>query len=175
MLHLFCRKWFIKVLLGNSIFLHVKIMKKLFRLENLLILFALAIGVYTVLALPPFVGSDGFPYGYVVKTSIAASMEWMWMIVPAYLIHYILRTIGRRNNTICVLHVILTIGTGIVTADFATSVIPGWHTTVYPPLYDGYSSIDFPFVASVGFWLLQAAFIVYGIVVIHRWRKTATS
>jgi hypothetical protein len=39
--------------------------------------------------------------------------------------------------------------------DFATSVVPGWHTTIFPPYFVwGISVVIFLLVATIGYWLL---------------------
>lgn len=40
--------------------------------------------------------------------------------------------------------------------DFATSVVPGWHTTIFPPYFVwGFIVIIILLLASIGYWLLS--------------------
>jgi uncharacterized membrane protein len=58
---------------------------------------------------------------------------------------------------------------------YATSVVPGWHTTIYPPLSGLTPVISYFAWFDLLFWLVQLAFLGYGFMVIRRWRKISTS
>ncbi len=153
-------------------------MKYLLRIENLLLLAPLLFGVYSIIYFTFSSDPDfGFEPSAIVNLTIASSLNWMWTLVPGYIMHYFLRVVKRRNKVICFSHVIVSLVISYFTDGygFATSVVPGWHTTIYPPLSGLNSFISYFAWFDVLFWIVQIVFLVYGFVLIELWRKPATS
>jgi membrane-associated HD superfamily phosphohydrolase len=95
--------------------------------------------------------------------------QFLFALLPAYLVHHFLRIIRKRNKMLCFAHVILSLIALIYFSswgNYAASVVPGWHTTVYPP-----QAVK-TFLFIVLFVLLQLTFIIYGLMIIQRWRRT---
>jgi hypothetical protein len=100
---------------------------------------------------------------------MGSQVQWVFMLLPAYLMHYFLRSIHRRNKVVCFIHAVATaivILYWVLMADYATSTVPGWHTTIYPPQFPG-----FYFWFNILFWLMQVLFILHGLIIIHKWKK----
>jgi hypothetical protein len=151
-------------------------MKKLLRIENLLWLVPVLLGAYVFFqyVLDPDVEFGLNPPALVLISLFVSVLGWAWQLMPGYIMHHFLRIIGRRNKIICILHVVLSLILHLPLDDYASSVVPGWHTTIYPPLFNfGFASYLSWF--DLLYWCVQIAFIVYGLVMIRRWRKTATS
>lgn len=160
-------------------------MKKLSRIENLLFLIPIA-------AIFPFgyelwqayygqtkyelyaFGRGGSIGWYLVAMMVVPFFQTVMAILPFYLLHYFLRAIDRRNKAVCYIHVIGTVVYWVLIPIFsATSVVPGWHTTVYySPMFAG-DPFTPGFWTTMLFWALQLAFIIHGVLAVRRWRKSA--
>lgn len=149
------------------------------RIEHLLAavpLLAVAWQTYQVLMRIPgqemFIGPPQTITNYVLVSQLAQFMHWVILLLPGYLMHYFLRAIGRWRPVACTIHAIITafIVAGLsLGSEAATSVAPGWHTTIYPPAFPGFGG--FIRWINIAFWLTQAIFIVYGLVIIQQWKK----
>lgn len=155
--------------------------RKLFRIENLLLLIpflGMVPELYEMWAsyygqnLYEFYVIGGGSSGvlYYLMLFITPMLRVFSVILPLYMMHYFLRAIGRGDKRICIIHVLTTFVFSLYTLNYAVaySVVPGWHTTLYPSGFLGTA----PFWVNVLFWLMQVAFIIYGFMVIHRWRKS---
>lgn len=149
-------------------------MKRILRAENLLFLPLVITSVVIGYQFSSeYVFGESKNWGGVLLYVILVS-NFMWLVIlfPAYLVHYMLRAINRRNRALCFAHVILSIALMVwfYSEDiFATSVVPGWHTTIYPPL-SGLGPF-FPGPENLLFIALQLTFLIYGIVIIRRWKN----
>ena len=152
-------------------------MKKLLRIENLLLITPLLLPVvsyyrlyYANIPEETIYRNDPANNAAILIFEFFVPMcQFLFALLPAYLVHHFLRVIRRRNKGLCFAHVILSlIALAYVgfPGDFATSVVPGWHTTVFSP-----QSANV-FLLIVLFVLLQLAFVIYGLLLIRRWRKT---
>jgi hypothetical protein len=155
--------------------------RKLLRIENLLLLVPL-IGLAYMLydGWFAYYGANQFESQVIIRDrtvlhfylllSIDVIFNTFSVILPLYMMHYFLRAIRKRDKRVCVIHVLTTVLFSLYMMNYtvAFSVVPGWHTTIYPTGFLGSA----PFWAEVLFWLLQAAFIIYGFITIHRWRKS---
>ena len=153
-------------------------MKRVLRIENLLLVVPILFGVYSIVYFSQTSDPDlGFETGALVNLTVASTLNWVWVLVPGYLMHYFLRTIRQRNKVFCFSHVILSLVLSYFTDGYgyATSVVPGWNTTIYPPLSGLTSVISYFAWFDLLFWLVQLAFLGYGFMVIRRWRKISTS
>ena len=154
----------------------------LLRIENLLLLVPIcATGVYLYSS---FNVPDRYEEFYAVPTEYTwlffslftdSLAQWISILLTAYLMHYFLRSINRRNKTVCFIHAVATTIVmlyRVCFADFATSVVPGWHTTIYPPGFAGFGR--FSDWLSILFWLMQVLFILHGVFIIHKWKRTGS-
>ena len=152
-------------------------MKWLLRIENLLLFVPIALGGYLYFSfmLDPDTEIAFNPYALVTAQVIVAALSWAWVLLPGYVMHYFLRVIRQRNKVICISHVVLSLLLRWPVSDYATSVVPGWHTTIYAPQSEFGIMVSLGLWLNLLFWLVQITFIVYGFVIINRWRKLSTS
>lgn len=113
-----------------------------------------------------------FSWKMLLSLQLIMMVNYVWMLLPLYLMHFFLRVINRRNRIICFIHAITTVAVlayGVLTDELATSVVPGWHTTIFPPMF----AIQGSMASGVEllFWPFQYLFLAYGIVTIIRWKK----
>jgi hypothetical protein len=95
--------------------------------------------------------------------------EIIYSILPIYMMHYFLRVLNIRPRRICVIHILATVLYVLyfyLTSSLAVSVVPGWHTSILPPLWG-----SFFYGIWSPLWIMQAAFLIYGFILIRRWRK----
>ncbi|MGB8191583.1 MAG: hypothetical protein WCF67_06675 [Chitinophagaceae bacterium] len=154
---------------------------RLLRIENLLIILPLgmpALSIYNMTGPSKyeeyFFGRETQLRSFLFSLFFEQLIVWTFILLPAFLMHYFLRIIRKRNRVVCFVHVIVTALAILywnIFANFATSVVPGWHTTVYAPMFSG-SITGFPFGVNLFFWLLQLSFIIYGLTVIRRWKTS---
>lgn len=150
--------------------------RRLLRIENLLVIvpvWILCMSVYEALFTEESVLEQELKGSIIVFLFLFLCtyvIQWVFMLLPLYLIHYFLRIANRRNRIICFIHIIITVFILIFwyTAPDAVSIVPGWHTVVMPPMG---LSFNLPVMAILFFWLVQVAFVWYGLRTIRRWRK----
>ena len=151
-------------------------MRKLLRIENLLWLVPLLLGIYAFFNLVQTMEVGFFGRGFVASVAALFTLNWVWILMPGYFLHYFLRLIHRRSKVICILHIVISLALSFPVDGFGTSVVPGWHTTILPPQWG--SGMMMPFYSiwfKVLFWIVQLTFIIYSLVLINRWRKLSTS
>ena len=151
-------------------------MKRLLRIENLLWLVPVLLGIYAFFRLVQTVEIGFFGLGFVAGIAAMFAVNWVWILMPGYFLQYFLRVVNRRNKIICILHVVISLALSFPFEGYATSIVPGWHTTILPPQWG--SGMMMPFYSiwlKVLFWIVQVAFIIYSLALIHRWRKASAS
>ncbi|MBI1780920.1 MAG: hypothetical protein HYR66_06065 [Sphingobacteriales bacterium] len=86
-------------------------------------------------------------------------ISWTLFMTIPYLLYTILRKKNLYQRKVAWIHISLSFFTflfNLVQFDFATSVVPGWHTTIYPSSVLGISSLS-----NILFLLVQVGFVIY--------------
>jgi hypothetical protein len=112
----------------------------------------------------------------VISDTASATLEWIVLILPGYLMHYLLRYTAGANRAVRFLHVLFTIGILGYLAFFGTSRlysdVPEWQQIEDPPYVRGWTDLEY--WLTVLFWLVQGTFVVYGLIIIHKWKRNVS-
>jgi len=153
-------------------------MRKLLRIEHLLLLAPVMFGMYAWFY---FKGDadEGYYPGWITDLPEAMTnyaLEWLWLLLPIYSLHLVLRWIGQRNEIVCLLHVVITLALCLTVVHNGGATTPEGHIPIYPPLAGIEAVMTFPHWALLVFWNTQLSFIIYLLLTcILAWRKPATS
>lgn len=140
-------------------------MKKwVFKLENILLVLPIAFVVFSELLIFDLgdivQGNMGNEYLNIFTLQLMIKViGWTLFILIPYSLYYLLRKKGLYSKRVAWIHTIISVLTFsliLLQFDFATSVVPGWHTTVYPLYYFAFSAEN-----SLPFIIVQVVFVLY--------------
>ena len=133
----------------------------------------LVVGYYDLLKEDSYFSGKGLLWLVMMNMFLHSTMNWLFILLSGYLVHYFLRTINRTNKAVAIAHVIITMILVVFAGNdhVATSIVPGWHTTIWAPASFGFLTGMAPW-PGILFWIVQLLFIAYGIFIIRRWRNS---